>query len=120
MVGEVKHYRWSEVPAEQMNDATLRRYISSDRVTLARFELKGGGVVPRHSHENEQVSYIVSGALRFRFGGNDLVVRGGEVVQIPSWVEHEVDILEDTIAIDVFSPVRQDWIDKTDSYFKTS
>jgi unsaturated pyranuronate lyase len=118
MVGEVKHYRWSDVPAEQMNDATLRRYISSDRVTIARFELKRGGVVPRHSHENEQVSYIVSGALRFRFDGKEVIVGGGEVVQIPSWVEHEVDILEDTIAIDVFSPVRQDWIDKTDSYFK--
>jgi unsaturated pyranuronate lyase len=117
MVGEVKHYRWSDVPAERMNDATLRRYITGDRVTVARFELKRGGIVPLHSHENEQVSYIVSGALKFLVGGDEILVRGGEVVQIPSWTEHEVHVLEDTIAIDVFSPVRQDWIDKTDSYF---
>jgi quercetin dioxygenase-like cupin family protein len=117
MVGQIKHYRWNDLASEQMNAATARRYINSDRVTLARFELKRGGVVPRHSHENEQVSYIVSGALKFKVSGQEIVVRGGEVIQIPSWVEHEVEILEDTIAIDVFSPVRQDWIDKRDSYF---
>jgi quercetin dioxygenase-like cupin family protein len=120
MVGQMKHYRWHDLPSEPMNAATERRYINSDRVTLARFELKRGGVVPRHSHENEQVSYIVSGALRFKVGGEEVVVRGGEVIQIPSWVEHEVDILEDTIAIDVFSPVRQDWINKTDNYFNVN
>jgi quercetin dioxygenase-like cupin family protein len=118
MVGEVKHYRWNDVPSEQINDTIARRYITGDRVTVARFELKRGGVVARHSHENEQVSYVVSGVLNFKIAGEEIVVRAGEVVQIPSWVEHEVHVLEDSVAIDVFSPVRQDWIDKTDSYFR--
>jgi|SRR5579871_3737329 len=113
----MKHYRWSEIPEEQMNASTRRRYITADRVTVARFEMQKGGVVPTHSHENEQVTTVVSGALRFRFSDGEVVVRAGEVLQIPSWAEHAVDVLEDTVAIDVFSPVRADWINKTDSYF---
>jgi quercetin dioxygenase-like cupin family protein len=114
----MKHYRWTDIPAEQMNAATSRRYVTADRVTIARFELKKGGLVPRHSHENEQVTQVVSGALKFTVAGQQVIVRTGEVLQIPSWAEHEVEILEDTVAVDVFSPVRQDWIDKTDAYFK--
>jgi len=120
MVGELKHYRWSDLPSERMNDATMRRYITADRVTVARFELKRGGHIPRHSHENEQVSSVLSGALTFRIDGVETTVRAGEVVQIPGWVEHEVDVLEDTLVIDVFCPVRQDWINKTDRYFTSS
>jgi quercetin dioxygenase-like cupin family protein len=114
----MNHYRWSDVPEEQMNPSTRRRYVTADRVTVARFELAGGGVVPAHAHENEQVTCVLSGALRFRFADREVVVRAGEVLQIPSWAEHAVDVLEDTVAMDVFSPVRQDWIDKTDAYFK--
>jgi len=110
--------RWSDVPAEQLSPTTSRRYLSTERVTIARFELKRGGVVARHSHENEQVTSVLSGALKFKFDGQEVVVRAGEVLQIPSWLEHEVDVLEDTVAVDVFSPVRQDWIDKTDTYFQ--
>lgn len=114
----MKHYRWTDLVEEQMNPSTRRRYVTADRVTVARFELKGGGVVPRHSHENEQVTCVISGALRFKFDGRAVLAQGGDVVQIPSWAEHEVEILEDTVAIDVFSPVRQDWIDRTDTYFR--
>ena len=117
MIGELKHYRWSDLPAEHMNEATKRRYLTAERVTVAQFELKRGGRVPRHSHESEQISCVLSGALAFRIGAELITVRGGEVVHIPSWVEHEVDILEDTVVIDVFSPVRQDWIKKRDTYF---
>lgn len=102
-----------------MTASVFRRYVTGDRVTVARFDLKRGGIVPRHSHDNEQVTCVMSGALKFRFDGTEIVARAGDVVQIPSWAEHEVEILEDTIAIDVFSPVRQDWIDKTDRYFKS-
>ena len=112
------HHRWSDVPAEQINATIARQYLTGDRVTIARFDLKRGGVVGRHSHENEQVSIVLSGALLFRIDGSETTVRGGEVMQIPGNVAHEVEVLEDTIVIDVFSPVRQDWIDKTDSYFK--
>ena len=74
--------------------------------------------MPQHVHENEQVSYIISGALKFIFEGRDIIARGGEVLQIPPNVPHAAEAIEDTLAIDVFSPVRQDWIDKTDSYFR--
>jgi len=112
------HYRWSDMPAEQITPTTARKYLTADRLTVARFELKRGGVVPRHSHENEQVSCVLSGTLKFKMSGHDVLVGAGEVLQIPSWVEHEVEVVEDTVVIDVFSPVRQDWIDKTDDYFR--
>jgi quercetin dioxygenase-like cupin family protein len=113
-----QHYRWDDVPSELLTQAVARRYVTGDRVTVARFELAAGGVVPRHAHDNEQVSCVMSGSLRFRFDGQEIVARGGEVVRIPGGVAHEVAVLEDTVVIDVFSPVRQDWIDKTDDYFR--
>ncbi len=115
----MKHYRWSEIAEEQMNPSTRRRYVTADRVTVARFELARGGVVPKHSHENEQLTCVISGALRFRFADGDVLARAGDVVHIPSWAEHEVEIVEDTVAIDVFSPIRRDWVEKTDVYFKS-
>lgn len=113
----VVHHRWSDIPAEQINPSIARQFVSGERVTIARFELARGGVVPRHSHENEQVSYIVSGALKFVMDDREIVVRGGELIQIPPNVPHSAEVVEDCVAIDVFSPVRQDWIDKTDTYF---
>jgi len=114
------HHKWSAIEAEQINAAIARQYITGDLVTVARFELKRGGVVPTHAHENEQISIVIDGALRFRIDGSEIVVRSGEVMQIPGNVPHGVDVLEDTLVIDVFSPVRQDWIDKTDTYFRRS
>jgi quercetin dioxygenase-like cupin family protein len=116
----VVQHRWNDIVPEQINPDIKRQYISADRVTIARFELKRGGVVPRHAHENEQVSLVLSGALLFRIDGREVTIRGGEVMQIPGNVAHEVEVLEDSIVIDVFSPVRQDWIDKTDNYFRRS
>ena len=111
-------HRWSDMPSEQLTPSTNRKYLTADRVTIAQFELKRGGVVPRHSHENEQISHVLSGKLQFIINGQTVVVGAGELLQIPSWVEHEVSVLEDTVVIDVFSPIRQDWIDKTDHYFR--
>ena len=111
-------HRWDDIPAEQINPTISRQYITGDRVTVARFELKRGAVVPQHAHENEQVSYIISGALKFMFDGREIVVRGGEVLQISPHVPHAAEAIEDTLAIDVFSPVRQDWVNKTDNYFQ--
>jgi len=113
----VTHHRWNEIVPEQITPAVSRRYITGDRVTVARFELKRGGVVQMHAHHNEQVSFIIEGALRFKINGREIVVRSGELIQIPGNVPHEVDVLEDTLAVDVFSPIRQDWIEKTDTYF---
>jgi len=113
----VVHHRWSDVAPEQITPAVSRQYLTGDRVTIARFELKRGGIVPRHAHENEQVSLVLSGVLLFRIDGREVTVKGGEALQIPGNVAHEVEVIEDTLVIDVFSPIRQDWLDKTDNYF---
>jgi quercetin dioxygenase-like cupin family protein len=114
----MNHHRWTDVPNEQINETVARRFITGDSVTIGRFELKKGGVVPSHAHANEQISMVMSGVVLFRIDGHETVVKAGEVFQIPANVPHEVEVLEDALAIDVFSPVRQDWIDKTDTYFK--
>lgn len=117
-VNHAVHHRWSDLPSEQITDAIRRTYLTGDRVTVARFELKRGGVVPRHSHENEQVSCVLTGALKFVLPSGDVLVQAGEVLQIPGGIDHEVEVLEDTVVIDIFSPVRRDWLDKTDTYFQ--
>jgi len=97
-----------------------RRLIVGDRMMLAHVYLKKGCIVPKHSHENEQITYIIEGALRFRIGDDgaqQVDVHAGEVLVIPSNVPHEAVALEDTLDVDVFNPPRQDWLDGTDSYF---
>ena len=111
------HYRWADIPNEQITSTIARRFITGDSVTVGRFELKQGGLVPSHAHANEQISIVLSGALRFTIDGQETIVRAGEVMQIPGNAAHQVEVLEDTVVVDVFSPVRQDWIDKTDTYF---
>jgi len=113
----VEHHRWSEVAAEAINPFITRRYLMGERITVSQLDLKRGGVVAMHAHENEQVSIMISGALKFTIEGREIVVRAGEVLVIPGNVPHRVDVLEDTLVIDVFTPIRQDWIDKTDTYF---
>jgi len=112
------HLRWNDISNEPIRPHIRRRYISGERVTIARFELAAGGIVPRHAHDQEQFTTVLSGRLKFVVDGQEIVVGPGEVAQIPGWVEHEVHVLEDAVVIDVFSPVRQDWIDKTDDYFR--
>ena len=114
----MSHHRWVDITSEQITESVARRFITGDSVTVGRFEVKRGGVVPPHSHANEQVSIVLEGVMRFRIDGVDTIVKAGEVMQIPGNAVHEVEALEDTLVVDVFSPVRQDWIDKTDSYFK--
>ena len=113
-----QHHRWTDLSSQALTESIQRRYFTADRVTVARFELKKGGVVPRHAHENEQVSMVLSGALLFKIDGREVTIRSGDVMQIPGNVPHEVEVLEDALVIDVFSPIRQDWIDKTDTYFR--
>jgi unsaturated pyranuronate lyase len=116
----VSFHRWDDMPRERVTDEIDRRVITGERMMLAHVYLKKGSVVPRHSHENEQLTYILEGALRFKLGpeGSEvIVVRAGEVLVIPSNVLHEAEALEDTLDVDVFSPPRQDWLDGTDHYF---
>ncbi len=114
-------YRWEDLPREEVNDRLSRRLITADRIMLAHVYLKKGCVVPKHSHENEQLTYILEGALRFRVGDDgaeEIVVRAGEVLLLPSNLPHEAHALEDTLDVDVFSPPREDWLNKTDSYLR--
>jgi quercetin dioxygenase-like cupin family protein len=109
------------MPKEQVIDGIERRIINGDRMMLSHVYLRKGAVVPQHSHENEQFTYILEGVLRFWIGedGADVVdVHAGEVLHIPSNVPHKAEALEDTLDVDVFSPPRQDWLDKTDDYFR--
>jgi unsaturated pyranuronate lyase len=114
-------YRWADIPKEQLSERLSRRLITGERVMLAHVYLKKGCVVPKHAHHNEQFTYILEGALQFRIGDDgreEVVVRAGEVLHLPSNVPHEAHALEDTLDVDVFSPPRQDWLDKTDAYLR--
>jgi quercetin dioxygenase-like cupin family protein len=117
----VTFHRWNDMPRERVTDQIDRRVITGERMMLAHVYLKKGSIVPRHAHENEQLTYILEGALRFKLGleGTEvIVVRAGEVLVIPSNVPHEAEALEDTLDVDVFNPPRQDWLDGTDHYFR--
>ena len=114
-------HRWDDIPAEPLKGSITRKMISSERMMVAHINLKKGDAVPRHLHENEQISYLLSGALHFWFGekeDQELVVRGGEVLVIPSNLSHKAIALEDTLSVDIFCPPRQDWLDGTDAYLR--
>jgi quercetin dioxygenase-like cupin family protein len=111
-------YDWNAIPEEQLNPLVTRRAVHTDRMTIAKLRLSKGAIVPLHQHENEQVSMIDEGALRFEIGGRDVVVRTGESLVIPSNVPHLVEALEDSVATDVFTPSRQDWISGDDAYLR--
>ncbi|MBC7975783.1 MAG: cupin domain-containing protein [Myxococcales bacterium] len=116
----VTFHRWDDMPKERVTDQIDRRLICGERMMLAHVYLAKGSIVPRHAHHNEQLTYILSGALRFRIGedAEEIVVRAGEVLVIPPNVPHEAEALEDTLDVDVFSPPRQDWLDGTDDYLR--
>jgi quercetin dioxygenase-like cupin family protein len=115
-----RHFRWDDMPREPVTDQISRRLITGERMMLAHVYLDRGSVVPKHSHDNEQLTYILEGALRFWLGeegDEEVVVRAGEVLHLPSNLPHKAEAIEDTVDVDVFCPPRQDWLDGTDSYF---
>jgi quercetin dioxygenase-like cupin family protein len=117
----VSFYRWDSMKKERVSDMLERRLITGDRMMLAHVYLKKGCIVPKHSHENEQLTYILEGALKFKIGedgAEEIVVNAGEVLLIPSNVPHMAEALEETLDVDVFSPPRQDWLDKKDDYLR--
>lgn len=117
----VTHFRWADMPKESLNELLSRKLISGERGMLAQVFLDQGCVVPRHSHDNEQFTYILEGALRFWIGddeSDEVVVRAGEVLHIPSGVPHKAEAIEDTLDLDVFVPPRQDWLTGTDDYLR--
>ena len=118
----VTHYCWDDMPKERLTDLLERRLITGERMMLAHVYLKKGCMVPRHQHDNEQLTYVLEGVLRFWIGVDEsemVDVHAGEVLYIPSNCWHKAEALEDTLDVDVFSPPRQDWLDKTDDYLRT-
>jgi quercetin dioxygenase-like cupin family protein len=118
---EPTFYRWDSMKKERVSDMLERRLITGDRMMLAHVYLKKGCIVPKHSHENEQLTYILEGALKFWIGedgASEITVRAGEVLLIPSNVPHKAEALEETLDVDIFSPPRQDWLDKKDDYLR--
>ena len=114
-------HRWESMPKEELNAQIGRRMITGDRMMIAQIFLKKGCVVPRHAHENEQITYVVEGALRFHLGATgaqEVIVRTGEVLTIPPNLPHTAEALEDTLDVDIFDPPRQDWLDGKDQYLR--
>jgi len=115
---EFKYIPWNQVQREPLNDKIDREMVVGNQVMLARVFIKKGGHVPEHHHHNEQVTYSLEGALKFAIDGKEVVVKAGEVLCIPANMPHEAWALEDTLDLDVFTPPREDWLNKTDAYLR--
>jgi quercetin dioxygenase-like cupin family protein len=111
-------YKWSDMEPEQLNPLLTRQFLTGSRSMLARIVLAKGCVVPTHAHPNEQIAFILEGALEFNLDGETVIVRSGEILVIPPDVPHSAIALEDTVDFDIFAPPRQDWIDKEDAYLR--
>jgi len=114
----LQHIPWHTIPLEDLNPLLQRQFVVGQEIMLARVLLKKGCIVPWHSHHNEQLTYILEGALKFSIDGKEIVVNAGETLCIPSNMPHKAEALEDTIDLDVFAPPRADWINKTDQYLR--
>ena len=112
------HTRWEDIEIEKLSSHIGRQFVVGQNVMVARVLLAKDAHVPLHSHHNEQITYILSGALKFLLDGKEIVVRSGEVLCIPPHMPHEAFALEDTVDLDIFNPPRQDWIDRDDSYLR--
>jgi quercetin dioxygenase-like cupin family protein len=114
-----KHSRLADIPVERLNPLLERQFVHGEQAMLARLFLHQGCMVPEHSHPNEQITYVVEGALRLTLNGVEIVtVSGGEMLVIPAHVKHSAEALEDTVDLDVFAPPREDWIQGTDMYLR--
>lgn len=102
-------YRWDEIALEKVTEMVSRKFVTGERETMAQIYLKRGAIVPRHTHVSEQMTYVLQGALKLRIGDEEVTLREGEVLHIPSSVPHQVEALDDTFVLGVFSPIREDW-----------
>jgi quercetin dioxygenase-like cupin family protein len=103
-------HRWDELALDRVTEMISRKIVTGERQMLAQVHLKRGALVPMHAHESEQMTYVLQGALKVLAGGEEVIVREGEVLHIPSGVEHQAEALDDTFVLDVYSPVREDWL----------
>jgi quercetin dioxygenase-like cupin family protein len=114
----LQYIPWSTIPLEDLNPLLQRQFVVGQEIMLARVLLKKGCIVPEHSHHNEQLTYILEGALKFWIDGKEIVVNAGETLCIPSNMPHKAEALADTVDLDVFCPPRADWINRTDQYLR--
>ena len=115
---QLQYVPWHTVPLEDLKPLLQRQFVVGQEIMLARVLLKKGCIVPQHSHHNEQLTYILEGALKFWIDGQEIVVHAGEVLCIPAHMPHKAEALEDTVDLDVFNPPRADWINRTDQYLR--
>jgi quercetin dioxygenase-like cupin family protein len=115
---ELRHIPWSSVEVEALNPLLGRQFVVGQNVMLARILLKKGCLVPEHSHHNEQITYVLEGALKFGIDGKEIIVNAGEVLTIPPNMPHWAEALADTVDLDIFNPPRADWMNKTDAYLR--
>jgi quercetin dioxygenase-like cupin family protein len=102
-------HRWDEIALEKVTEMLSRKVVSGEREMLVQVYIKRGCLVPMHAHDSEQMTYVLQGALKFLVDGDEITVREGEVLLIPSGVPHQAEALEDTFELDVFSPIRAEW-----------
>jgi quercetin dioxygenase-like cupin family protein len=102
-------HRWDEIALEKVTEMLSQKIIAGEREMIAQTYLKRGALVPMHAHDSEQMTYVLQGALRCVIDGEEIIVREGEVLHVPSGVPHQAEALDDTFELDVFSPVRSDW-----------
>src|SRR5580692_1002641 len=114
----LQYIPWHTIPLEELNPLLQRQFVVGQEIMVARVLLKKGCIVPEHSHYNEQLTYILDGALKFWIDGQEIVVHAGEVLCIPAHMPHKAEALEDTVDLDVFNPPRADWINRTDQYLR--
>ena len=115
---QLKHIAWKSVEHEELSPLIGREMVVGDKIMLARVFLKKGAHVPLHQHHNEQVTYILEGALKFAIDGKEITVHAGEVLCIPPNMPHEAWAIEDTLDLDIFDPPREDWLAKNDHYLR--
>ena len=114
----MKHFKWDEIPEERVNGKFVRKLAWDGGLTIAWMRCLQGCIVPPHSHENEQLTFVISGGWRFEMEGKTIFVGPGEMLYIPPHVVHSAEAMEDTVAYDIFSPPREDWIKGEDSYLR--
>lgn len=114
----MQHLNWKSVPLEVLSETFSRKIITGERAMLAQVFVKKGGIIPEHHHESEQLSYVLQGSLKFVIQEKEVLVSAGEVLVIPSQVPHRIVALEDSLSLDIFSPIRNDWLAKDDAYLR--
>ena len=112
---------WNNIPVDQVNEKMKRQFIYGEKIMVAKMEFEDGFTVPWHSHENEQVTEVIEGTLRFWFDDKEdeyIDLMAGDSIIIPGNRKHKALMIGKVVETDTFSPPRQDWIDGSDAYLR--